>query len=49
MVRIIVGTLFEIGQGKRENNIQEIFEGKERINAGITMPACGLCLIDVEY
>ena len=49
MVRIIVGTLFEIGQGKRDDNIQEIFKGKERINAGITMPACGLCLIDVEY
>lgn len=49
MVRIIVGTLFEIGQGKRKNNIIEIFESKSRINAGITMPACGLCLIDVEY
>lgn len=49
MVRIIVGTLFEIGQGKRENNIKEIFESKERANAGITMPSCGLCLIDVEY
>ena len=49
MVRIIVGTLFEIGQGKRENNIKEIFENKKRANAGITMPACGLCLIDVQY
>lgn len=49
MVRIIVGTLFEIGQGKRENNIKEIFESKKRTNAGITMPACGLCLIDVQY
>ena len=49
MVRIIVGTLFEIGQGKRENNIKEIFESQERANAGTTMPSCGLCLIDVEY
>lgn len=49
MVRIMVGTLFEIGQGKRENNIKEIFESEDRANAGITMPACGLCLIDVEY
>ena len=49
MVRIIVGTLFEIGQGKRKNNIIEIFESKNRSNAGITMPAYGLCLIDVEY
>lgn len=49
MVRIIVGTLYEIGLGKRENNIEEIFLKGDRSLAGITMPACGLSLIDVEY
>lgn len=49
MVRIIVGTLFEIGLGKREDNIQEIFEKNSRENAGITMPPCGLCLMEVVY
>lgn len=49
MVRIIVGTLYEIGLGKRENNIEDIFQKGDRSLAGITMPACGLCLVDVEY
>lgn len=50
MVRIMVGTLFEIGQGKRnENDIKQIFDLKDRTKAGQTMPSCGLCLIDVQY
>lgn len=49
MVRIIVGTLYEIGLNKRENNIEEIFAKGKRELAGITMPPCGLCLCKVEY
>ncbi len=49
MVRIMVGTLYEIGLGKRNNDIEEIFNSKCREKAGITMPACGLCLMEVQY
>ena len=50
MVRIMVGTLYEIGIGKKnESVIDEIFESKSRENAGITMPAEGLCLKEVFY
>ena len=50
MVRIIVGTLVEIGLGQRSaEEIPQIFESRLRENAGITAPACGLCLLEVEY
>lgn len=50
MVRIIVGTLYEIGIGKKDESvIDEILETKSRKNAGITMPAEGLCLKKVFY
>lgn len=50
MVRILVGTLVEIGMGKREPlDMQRILEGQIRENAGITMPAKGLILWQVEY
>ena len=50
MVRIIVGTLLEIGLGKREpNSIPEILAGRKRELAGETAPACGLCLEEVRY
>ena len=50
MVRIIVGTLIEIGAGERDiESIDEIFESKQRENAGITMPARGLTLFKVFY
>lgn len=48
MVRIIVGTLFEIGEGK-EFDLVNVINSKDRQNAGITLPACGLTLIDVKY
>ncbi|MBP3672339.1 MAG: tRNA pseudouridine(38-40) synthase TruA [Oscillospiraceae bacterium] len=49
MMRILVGTLVEVGQGKRDpNSIPELFEGK-RAEAGILMPPQGLCLMEVEY
>lgn len=50
MVRIIVGTLLEIGRGDREPDcIDEILTGKVRAAAGFTVPAKGLCLMEVEY
>lgn len=50
MVRIIVGTLYEIGIGKKDEGvIDEIFETKSREKAGVTMPAEGLCLMEVFY
>ena len=49
MVRIMVGTLLEVGTGKREkDSIPELF-GQERANAGELVPACGLCLMEVTY
>lgn len=48
MVRIIVGTLTDIGMGK-EINIENIFFNQTRSEAGTTLPACGLCLVNVEY
>lgn len=50
MVRILTGTLLEIGCGKRTaEEILEILEKKERAEAGFMVPAKGLFLIDVEY
>lgn len=50
MVRILVGTLVEIGLGKREPaGMRDILEGKIREKAGVTMPARGLILWQVEY
>ena len=50
MVRIISGTLYEIGTGKLDETIiPEIFETKSREVAGATFPACGLKLIEVFY
>lgn len=50
MVRIITGTLVEVGMGKRApESVMEILEKKDRGLAGITMPAKGLTLYSVEY
>ena len=49
MVRIIVGTLIEVGRGEREaDSIPPLFGGK-RADAGFLAPAQGLCLQEVEY
>ncbi len=48
MVRIIAGTLFEIGCGKK-GNLAQIITGKDRSLAGKTAPAKGLFLKDVQY
>lgn len=50
MVRIMVGTLLGIAQGKiPQGTIKEIIQSKNRDRAGITAPACGLYLNKVEY
>ena len=50
MVRIISGTLVEVGLGKIEpNEIKTIIESQKRENAGKTLPPQGLYLVSVEY
>ena len=50
MVRIIVGTLLQVGWGEIEpEQVAEIIEAKDRRTAGPTAPAKGLCLMKVDY
>ena len=50
MVRNIVGTLIEIGRGKiNPGDLGRILSARNRIAAGPTAPACGLCLVRVRY
>ncbi len=50
MVRIISGTLVDVGTRKiKPEEIKDIIESKERIRAGKTLPARGLCLMEVNY
>lgn len=50
MVRIIAGTLVEVGLGKLEpEEIKQIILDKKRENAGKTLPPNGLYLVNVEY
>ncbi len=50
MVRIIVGSLVEVGVGKRPPSwLQEVLESRDRRLAGPTAPAQGLFLYAVEY
>ncbi|MBE6982677.1 MAG: tRNA pseudouridine(38-40) synthase TruA [Ruminococcaceae bacterium] len=49
MVRIMVGTLLEVGRGEREiESITALF-GAPRAEAGELVPAYGLCLMEVIY
>ena len=50
MVRILVGTLAEVGSGARSMaQVVEILAGRDRTKAGITAPAQGLELVSVRY
>lgn len=50
MVRIIVGTLLEVGQGKRRpDDMKNILEATNRAAAGPTAPAHGLLLYQYEF
>ena len=49
MVRILVGTLIEVGRGDRSpDSISALFGGK-RAEAGFLAPPQGLCLMEVIY
>lgn len=49
MVRILVGTLIEVGRGQRSaQSIPDLFGGK-RMDAGFLAPPQGLCLMEVTY
>ena len=49
MVRIMVGTLLEIGRGERSADDIPLLFGASRAEAGELIPACGLCLLEVTY
>lgn len=50
MVRILTGTLIEVGLGKRSpESIPELLEHGTRDMAGELAPAKGLCLVEVRY
>ncbi len=50
MVRIVAGTLVEVGEGRiRAADVAEILRSKRRERAGRTAPACGLYLLEVLY
>jgi len=50
MVRAIVGTLFEIGRGKRTvNEFRQLIESRDRCKAGASAEAKGLALTDITY
>ena len=49
MVRIIAGTLVDVGMGRiKPEDIKKIIEAKDRTKAGKTAPACGLTLMEIE-
>ena len=50
MVRAVVGTLFEIGQGKMTKaQLADIIAAKDRCKAGHSAPAEGLSLVEIKY
>jgi tRNA pseudouridine38-40 synthase len=50
MVRIISGTLVDVGKGRfQSTDIPDILASKQRVRGGATAPAQGLCLMHVEY
>lgn len=50
MVRVIAGTLVEVGKGRfAPSRVSEILARRDRKAAGPTLPAHGLCLVKVEY
>lgn len=50
MVRILSGTLIEVGRGMRKpEEMKDILEAQDRAAAGFTAPPHGLFLVDVDY
>jgi tRNA pseudouridine38-40 synthase len=50
MVRKMVGTLLDVGRGKlKPEDIDRLYELKDRSISGPTVPAQGLCMVSVEH
>lgn len=49
MVRILVGTLIEVGRGQRDPESIPLLFGGKRAEAGFLAPPQGLCLMEVQY
>lgn len=50
MVRNVVGTLVEVGHGKRSaGSVGDVLRSRDRALAGPTAPPHGLCLVEVSY
>jgi len=50
MVRAIVGTLFEVGRHRMSvDEFRAVIEAKNRCKAGVSVPAKGLYLVDIQY
>ncbi|MCR5089832.1 MAG: tRNA pseudouridine(38-40) synthase TruA [Oscillospiraceae bacterium] len=50
MVRILTGTLLEVGTGRRSaDSIPDTLAGRDRARAGFLVPASGLILWDLDY
>ena len=50
MVRTIVGTLLRVGRGElKAGDITALLKARDRAATGPPAPACGLCLVAVEY
>ena len=50
MVRAVVGTLLMVGKGEIDPDaVRQVIESKNRSNAGMSVPACGLYLTAVVY
>ncbi|MEI6305960.1 MAG: tRNA pseudouridine(38-40) synthase TruA, partial [Deltaproteobacteria bacterium] len=50
MVRVMVGTLVDVGRGRfSPEQVKLLLMNRDRKQAGVTAPACGLCLVKVTY
>lgn len=50
MVRVMSGTLVDVGRGRfSPEHVEQLLREGDRKKAGVTAPACGLCLIRVYY
>lgn len=50
MVRIMVGTLVQVGRGRwQPAAVADMLAARDRRKAGMTAPACGLYLVEVRY
>jgi tRNA pseudouridine38-40 synthase len=50
MVRKMVGTLLDVGRGKlKPDDIDRLYELKDRSKSGPTVPSQGLCMVTVEH